>query len=122
MSVAVATSSQKYEVTDNSSTDSRAGTIGDLSSNNKITAGDYNEAGLVGENLANVLDSIKTAAVANFDKTIGLVQSSTQQAIEETGKAYAESKSEARNILEGLKPIALYAALGFAVYSIFKKR
>ena len=119
--MAVAFSSSSTNITDQSKTDSRAGTIGDLSSNNKITAGDYIESGLVGQNLSSVLEAVKTAAVSNCDKTVNLLQANTSAAIEETGKAYAESKSEARNILEGLKPIALYAALGFAVYSIFKR-
>lgn len=119
--MAFAFSNTTTQVTDQSRTDSRAGTIGDLSSQNKLVTGDYYEQGLVGDNLFSVIDSIKTAAVNNFDKTASLVQSSTQQAIEEVGKAYAESKSEARNILEGLKPIALYAALGAALYFAVKK-
>lgn len=119
--MAVAFSQTSTNVTDNSTTDSRAGTIGDLSSNNKLTAGDYYEQGLVGENLMNVLDAVRSSATANFETTVGALQSNTQQAIEATGQAYAESKSEARNMLDGLKPIALYGAIAMALYYALKR-
>ena len=43
------------------------------------------------------------------------------KAIEATGLAYAESKSELRNVIDAIRPIALYAAIAAAVYYIFKK-
>lgn len=79
MAVAFSSSNTTSTVTDNSRTDSRAGTIGDI-------------------------------------------QSNAQKAIEATGQAYAESKSELRNALDGLKPIALYAALGMALFYALKRK
>lgn len=119
--MAVAFSQTSTNVSDYSTTDSRAGTIGDLSSNNKLTAGDYYEQGLVGENLFNVIDAVRNSATSNFETTVKAVQSSAQKAIEAANSAYAESQSEARNILNGLKPIALYAALGAALYFAVKR-
>jgi len=121
MAVAFSSSNTTSTVTDNSRTDSRAGTIGDLSSNNKLTAGDYYEQGLVGQNLYNVIDAVRNSASSNFETTINAVQSSAEKAIEAANSAYAESKSEARNILDGLKPIALYAALGMALFYALKR-
>ena len=87
MAFAFSSSSTQYDLTDNSSSNSQATTIGDLSSDNKITYGDYVEQGLVGENLSNVLDAITTTA----GKTVDTVQETTAKAIEATGQAYAES-------------------------------
>lgn len=119
--MAVAFSSSSTNITDQSKTDSRAGTIGDLSSSNKLTAGDYYEQGLVGENLYNVIDAVRNSASSNFETTVNAVQSTAQKAIDAANSAYAESKSEARNILDGFKPIALYAALGMALYYALKR-
>ena len=122
MAVAFSSSNTTSTVTDNSRTDSRAGTIGDLSSNNKVTTGDYYEQGLVGQNLQTVINAIRDSSTTNFDSTIGAIQSNAQKAIEATGQAYAESKSELRNALDGLKPIALYAALGMALFYALKRK
>lgn len=116
--MAFALSSNTNTVTDNSQSTSQAATVGDLSSSNKITYGDYVEQGLVGANLSTVLDSINSAT----DKTISAVQKTTSQAIEATGAAYAESKSELRNFIDAVRPIALYAAIAAAFYFIFAKR
>ena len=106
MSWALGVSQTTTDVVDQSQSESRSASIGDLSSNNKITSGDYYEQGLVGDNLSTVISAI---------------QSTTEKAIEAANSAYAESKSEARNILEGLKPIALYMALGAALYFAIKR-
>ena len=121
--MAVALSSSSSNTYDQSVTDSKAATVGDLSHDNQQFFGDYSysEAGLVGQNLYNVIDSIKSAAMANYDSTINALQSNTAKAIEATGSAYAESKSELRNALDGLKPIALYAAIGMALYYALRK-
>lgn len=121
MSTAVGISQNTQETYDYSQSDSRAGTIGDLSSNNRLTAGDYYEQGLIGENLYNVISSIKDAAMSNYDSTVSALQATSAKAIDATGQAYAESKSELRNALDGLKPIALYAALGMAFYYALRK-
>ena len=116
MAFAFSSSSTQYDLTDNSSSNSQATTIGDLSSDNKITYGDYVEQGLVGENLSNVLDAITTTA----GKTVDTVQETTAKAIEATGQAYAESKSELRNFIDAVRPIALYAAIAATFYFIFE--
>ena len=118
MAVALSSSTNTSQTTDNSVTTSQAGTIGDLSSGNRLIYGNYTESGLVGENLGMVLDSINAAT----DKTINAVQKTTSQAIEATGSAYAESKSELRNFIDAVRPIALYAAIAAAFYFIFAKR
>ena len=38
-----------------------------------------------------------------------------------TGEAYAESKSELRNFIDAVRPIALYAAIAAVFYYIFAK-
>ncbi len=118
MAWAYSSSSTDYNVTDNSSSNSQAATIGDLSSNNQIVYGDYQEQGLVGGNLSTVLDAITS--------TTGQATTSSQlsaaKAIEATGQAYAESKSELRNFIDAVRPIALYAAIAAAFYFIFAKR
>jgi len=58
MAIALSQSSTDYNVTDQSSSNSQAATIGDLSSGNAIIYGDYAEQGLVGGNLSTVLDAI----------------------------------------------------------------
>lgn len=117
MAVAFSSSTNKTENNDYSQSNSQAATVGDLSSNNSIIYGDLVEQGLVGGNLSTVLDAITGAT----DRTIFAVQSTTQKAIEATGEAYAESKSELRNFVDAVRPIALYAAIAAAVYYIFKK-
>ncbi len=118
MSWALSSSTNETTVTDNSQSTSQAATIGDLSSNNEIVYGDYVEQGLVGANLSTVLDAITSAT----DKTVSAVQSTSNKAIEATGLAYAESKSELRNFVDAVRPIALYAAIAAALYFIFGKR
>lgn len=115
MSWALSSSTNETTVTDNSQSTSQAATIGDLSSNNEIVYGDYVEQGLVGANLSTVLDAITSAT----DKTVSAVQSTSNKAIEATGLAYAESKSELRNFVDAVRPIALYAAIAAALYFIF---
>lgn len=117
MAWAYSSSSTDYNITDNSSSNSQATTIGDLSSDNKITYGDYVEQGLVGENLDMVLNAITSTT----NKTVDTVQSTAADAIEATGQAYAESKSELRNFIDAVRPIALYAAIAATFYFIFWK-
>lgn len=119
MSVALGLSTTN--ISDESKTDSRAGTIGDLSSNNKLTAGDYYEQGLTGENLYNVIDAVRDSATANFAQSISAVQNSARQAIEATGQAYNYANSESRNLIDGFKPIALFGFLGMALYYVLKR-
>ncbi len=118
MAWAYSSSSTSNNITDNSSSNSQAATIGDLSSNNEIVYGDYVEQGLVGQNLSTVLDAITSTA----NNAVNNVQKSTATAIEATGQAYAESKSELRNFVDAVRPIALYAAIAAAFYFIFAKR
>ena len=117
MAIAWSNSQTDYNVTDQSVSTSQAATVGDLSSNNEIVYGDYVEQGLVGANLDSVLDAITSTA----DKSVTNAQSTAAKAIEATGLAYAESKSELRNVIDAIRPIALYAAIAAAVYYIFRK-
>ena len=108
-----------YDYSQNATTE---GAIGDFSSNNKIiSAGEYVESGLVGENLDRVLDSVDNLATYN-NMIVDAVQSTAAKAIEETGNAYAESKNQLRNILDSVQPIALYVAIAACFYFIFVKK
>ena len=109
--------------------------IGDLSSGNKIVTGDYVEQGLVGENLSALLGTVENLNKLNvnavndlynsskgaFDKMVETVQKTSETAITETGEAYAESKSELRNFIDAVRPIALYGAIASIFYFIFKR-
>ena len=120
----------------NDSSKNASGTVGDLSSDNKITSGDYYESGLTGENLDRVMSSYDKQVDSNnelindinesnqslFEKLVVSVQKTTESAITETGNAYAESKSELRNFVDSVRPIALYAAIAAIFYFIFWKR
>lgn len=108
-----------YDYSQNAATE---GSIGDFSSNNKIiSAGEYVESGLVGENLDRVLDSVDNLATYN-NMIVDAVQSTAAKAIEETGNAYAESKNQLRSIIDAVQPIALYAAIAAVFYFIFVKK
>lgn len=110
-----------------------ASTIGSASSDNKVlgTGSTYNEQGLTGDNLSSVLDysqGLYDKAYGTLDReynilsqTISSVQKSAEKAIDATGDAYAESKNDFRNIIDGVKPIAFYATLAAIVYFIFKR-
>lgn len=117
MAWAYSSSSTSNHITDNSSSNSQAATIGDLSSNNEIVYGNYTEQGLVGENLSTVLDAI----TGTTDQAITSAHLTAEQAIKATGEAYAESKSELRNFIDAVLPIALYAAIAAVFYYIFAK-
>ena len=117
MAWAYSSSSTSNHITDNSSSNSQAATIGDLSSNNEIVYGNYTEQGLVGENLSTVLDAI----TGTTDQAITSAHWPAEQAIKATGEAYAESKSELRNFVDAVRPIALYAAIAAVFYYIFAK-
>lgn len=120
----------------NDSSKNASGTVGDLSSDNKITSGDYYESGLTSENLDRVMASYDKQVDSNnelindinennvnlFEKLVASVQKTTESAIAETGNAYAESKSELRNFVDSVRPIALYAAIAAIFYFIFWKR
>lgn len=120
----------------NDSSKNATGTVGDLSSDNKITSGDYYESGLTGENLDRLMSSYDKQVDSNndlineinennqslFEKLVSSVQKTTETAITETGDAYAESKSELRNFVDSVRPIALYAAIAAIFYFIFWKR
>lgn len=120
----------------NDSSKNASGTVGDLSSDNKITSGDYYESGLTSENLDRVMASYDKQVDSNnelindinennvnlFEKLVASVQKTTESAITETGNAYAESKSELRNFVDSVRPIALYAAIAAIFYFIFWKR
>lgn len=88
----------------------------------------YTEQGIVGENLNNLLGTVSTlnstsqSTLSNvLNSTINSVQNSAETAIKETAKAYADSDNELRNVIDGVRPIALYAALAAAAYFIFRR-
>ncbi len=111
--------------------------IGDLSHDNKLVTGDYYEQGLVGENLNSVLSTVETLNKDNiagqldlyaetsqsitdtFKEMVATVQKTSETAITETGEAYAESKSELRNFIDAVRPIALYVAIAGVFYFVF---
>ena len=64
-----------------------------------------------------VLDAI----TGTTDQAITSAQLTAEQAIKATGEAYAESKSELRNFIDAVRPIALYAAIAAVFYYIFAK-
>lgn len=115
--------------TDQSVTQTTAGEFGLLSSNNRVLGGGatYIEQGLTNDSLGQVLGTVEnlsgntnTTLSSVFDKMVGAVQDSASQAIKSTGEAYAESTNDLRNVLDGLRPIAFYAALAALAYFIFK--
>lgn len=115
-------SSSKTYLYDYSSNATNEGSIGDFSNDNKIiSAGQYTESGLVGENLDRVLDSVDNLATYN-NSIINAVQSTAAKAIEETGNAYAESKNQLRSIIDSLQPLVMYGAIAAIFYFIFVKR
>ena len=115
-------STSKTYLYDYSTNAANEGSIGDLSSDNKIiSAGQYVESGLVGENLDRVLDSVDTIASYN-SSLISAVQNTAAKAIEETGNAYAESKNQLRSIFDSLQPLVLYGAIAAIFYFIFVKK
>lgn len=115
-------SSSTTQLYDYSQNATNEGSIGDFSSDNKIiSAAEYVESGLVGENLDRVLDSVDNLATYN-NMIVDAVQSTAAKAIEETGNAYAESKNQLRSIIDAVQPIALYAAIAAVFYFIFVKK
>lgn len=121
-------SSTTTNYADNSTDINNAASLGALShDNNVIGAGGsytYNEQGLTGENLGFVLgysESLYDKAYNTLSQTINSVQKSAETAINAAGDAYAESDNELRNTIDGLRPIALYAAIAAVVYFIFKR-
>lgn len=117
-------SSSKTYLYDYSSNATNEGSIGDLSSNNNIiSAGQYQytEAGLVGDNLDRVLDSVDNMTTYN-NSIVDAVQSTAAKAIEETGNAYAESKNQLRSIIDSLQPLVMYGAIAAIFYFIFVKK
>ena len=123
-------SSSKTETNynDSSTTTTNAATLGALSHDNTVLGANskytYNEQGLTGENLQTVLgynESLYDKAFNTLSQTIDSVQESAERAITATGDAYAESKNELRNAIDGIRPIAFYAAIAASLYFIFKR-
>ncbi|MBO6290583.1 MAG: hypothetical protein J6N45_09750 [Alphaproteobacteria bacterium] len=121
-------SSSKTETNynDSSTTTTNAAEVGSASSDNRIigTGGSYIEQGLTGDNLNSVLgysESLYDKSYNTLSQTISSVQSSAEKAIQATGDAYAESKNELRNAIDGIRPIAFYAAIAASLYFIFRK-
>lgn len=111
--------------------------FGDLSSNNRIVTGNYYEQGITGQNLEELLDTVENLNISNinfaddlygqtnktltdsFADMVSAVQKTSEIAITETGEAYAESKSELRNFIDAVRPIALYVAIAGIFYFVF---
>lgn len=116
---------------DNSVDTTSAATLGALASDNLVMGSNssyqYVEGGLTGDNLTNLLDTVSVLSEQNqntlsgvFNNMVGSVQKSAETAINTTAQAYAESDDELRRAIDGLRPIALYAAIAFSLYFIFK--
>ena len=138
------TSSTTTQYTDNSSTVTNAAELGALSHDNTVLGADstlyytYNEQGITGQNLNNLLGTVETLNKSNlnaaeslydksqsvlsqtFDKAVSSVQKTAEQAMNTTAEAYAESDDELRRTIDGLRPIAMYAMLAAMVYFIFR--
>lgn len=95
-----------------------SGTIGDLSTDNIITGGDYTYApdGLSDENLGALL----THEQSLFEAAVGSVHKSAEQAINTAADAYADATGTTKNLFESLKPFALYATTGIVLYYLLK--
>ena len=96
-----------------------------LGANSNFT---YTEQGITGDNLNSLLGTVnslnttsQSTLAGTFNSMIGTVQKSADTAITETAKAYADSDNELRNMIDGLRPIALYAALAAMTYFIFRR-
>lgn len=129
---------------DNSRNTENVADFGALSHDNLSIGADSNfsyvEQGLVGENLDSLLgtvknlndstnstlnkmyDSTQSTLASTFDKMVGSVQNSAETAINTTAQAYAESDDELRRAIDGIRPIALYAALAAVAYFIFRSK
>lgn len=149
------TSSTTTQYTDNSSTVTNAAELGALSHDNTVLGADsalyytYNEQGITGQNLNNLLGTVETlnknslgtvetlnksnlnmaeslynksqsVLSQTFDKAVSSVQKTAEQAMNTTADAYAESDDELRRTIDGLRPIAMYAMLAAMVYFIFR--
>lgn len=93
-----------------------SGTIGDLSSGNTIIGGDYNPNGLSDDNLAMVLGQNQNL----LEKTISTVQNTAEIAINTAASAYADATGTTKNLFEGMKPLAMYAAIALVAYALLK--
>lgn len=123
-------SSSKTETTynDSSTTTTNAATLGAMSHDNTVLGANskytYNEQGLTGDNLNSVLtynETLYDKAYNTLSQTISSVQKSAEKAMDSTAEAYAESKNEVRSTIDGLRPIAFYAAIAASLYFIFRK-
>lgn len=113
--------------TDNSTNNESAASLGALSHDNVVVGAgstyNYTEGGLTGENLKNLLGTVETLNEQTnsvWDSYVTGVQKSAEKAMDTTAQAYAESDSELRNIIDAVKPIALYAAIAAVFYFIFR--
>lgn len=136
------TTNTTTQYTDNSTSITNAASLGALASDNVVlgagSAFQYNEQGLTGENLNNVLDAVNkinydalgttenlyanSASLLSqtFDKAVSSVQNSAEKAMDTTAQAYAESDDELRRTIDGLRPIAMYAMIAAIFYFIFR--
>lgn len=118
-------SSTTTNYTDNSTNNDSAASVGALSHDNLIigSGATYNEQGITGDNLKNLLgtvENLNNAASSIWDGYVSGVHKTAETAINATNQAYAESDSELRNIIDAAKPIALYAAIAAIFYFIFR--
>lgn len=122
-------SSTTTTYTDNSTNNESAASLGALSHDNLVIGSgsnySYVEQGLTGENLESVLGTVENSQTLTrdlFGQAVQAVQKTTETAITETGNAYAESKSELRNAIDAIRPIAMYGMIAAIFYFIFKNK
>lgn len=113
--------------TDNSTNNESAASLGMLSHDNLVVGSGssytYTEQGITGDNLKNLLGTVENLNAQTssiWDSYVSGVQKSAENAMNTTAQAYAESDSELRNIIDAVKPIALYAAIATTFYFIFR--
>lgn len=98
-----------------------SGSVGDLSDNNLIAGGDIYQEGLSGENLQGILANNESV----FDKSIQSIQTLAKNAIETTGKSYADaysgSQNESSRFFDALRPFAVIAGI-VAIFYLWGKK
>lgn len=88
----------------------------------------YTEQGITGSNLDSLLnattnlnDTTQSTLSNTFNRMVGSVQNSAETAINSTAALYTAKDNELRSVIDGVRPIALYAALAAMAYFIFRR-
>ncbi len=102
--------------TTNNTTNTTSGTVGEFAEDNVVSGGDVYFEGLTGDNLALILANNN----ANTEQSLYNTRQSAVDAITSVTSAYASSTGTVSDLLNGLKPFAMYGAIGLVAYKLLK--